>query len=212
MPDPTDLYANKKCVVSGWGRTDTADYSSSADTLQYETLNISSNAYCQSEMNKAAVKTKPTILSSQMCTIDNAYGYDRDTCQGDSGGPLVVQDSDGFFHIAGVTSWGYGCADGYPGVYTRVSSYFSWMQKTISDTDPSATWTTPAASWTVPPAMKSTTNAAWTVHLSFSVLTLSALLAVRGYVNTRPGATWQLLWSGFCLISDFLQLTVSWCC
>ena len=45
-----------------------------------------------------------------------------DTCQGDSGGPLLVPTTQGF-RQAGVTSWGYGCADpDYPGNYSRMGA------------------------------------------------------------------------------------------
>lgn len=42
--------------------------------------------------------------------------------QGDSGGPLVVNGSQ-----VGIVSFGRPCAVGYPDVYTRVSSFTSWI-------------------------------------------------------------------------------------
>lgn len=52
-----------------------------------------------------------------------------DACQGDSGGPLVSTVS-GKARLTGVVSSGDGCARaGYPGIYTRVSTYASWIQR-----------------------------------------------------------------------------------
>jgi secreted trypsin-like serine protease len=31
--------------------------------------------------------------------------------------------------LIGITSWGYGCGQGTPGVYTRVSEYVDWIKK-----------------------------------------------------------------------------------
>lgn len=53
-----------------------------------------------------------------------------DSCQGDSGGPLyrVTGDDQTLVAVAGITSWGIGCANArFPGVYTNVSSYVDWV-------------------------------------------------------------------------------------
>ena len=55
-----------------------------------------------------------------------------DTCVGDSGGPLVCIDSDLQPHVAGIISWGKGCAKAqYPGIYTRVGYYVDWIRSII---------------------------------------------------------------------------------
>lgn len=51
----------------------------------------------------------------------------RDACQGDSGGPLVYENT-----IVGIVSFGEGCANRtYPGVYTRVSEYYAWIDENL---------------------------------------------------------------------------------
>lgn len=62
------------------------------------------------------------ITSAMVCAAVSGGG--KDSCQGDSGGPLVNTGK----QLIGIVSWGQGCAlANYPGVYTRVGSFVTWI-------------------------------------------------------------------------------------
>jgi secreted trypsin-like serine protease len=48
----------------------------------------------------------------------------RDTCIGDSGGPLLLGSDLDSAAVIGITSWGFGCGEGIPGVYARADGWF----------------------------------------------------------------------------------------
>jgi secreted trypsin-like serine protease len=109
--------------VIGWGNT-TSHGVLFKDELREVTVPIVSIEKCK-EANQ-------DVNETQICAGDLTNGG-IDSCQGDSGGPLVFT-KEGKSYFAGIVSWGNGCAQkGNPGVYTRVSSYIEWIEKTVAD-------------------------------------------------------------------------------
>lgn len=111
-------------IISGWGNRvgglNPQGNTSFSPDLEYAWVNIvdclAGTQYSRGEISR-----------NMFCAA--APDYTRDTCQGDSGGPLVVANNEGTgYLLAGVVSWGNGCAlAGYPGVYTTVANYARWI-------------------------------------------------------------------------------------
>lgn len=72
-----------------------------------------------------------SIGDTEICATGPQGG--KDSCFGDSGGPLFGVADNGKFVQVGVVSWGPQCGNPlYPGVYTRVSSFSDWINKTLA--------------------------------------------------------------------------------
>ncbi len=117
-------------LVSGWGAT--FEGGSSSSSLRSVTLPIVSNA-------DASRAYRRQIPDSNIAAGLLGEGG-KDACQGDSGGPLVVADGQGGIALAGVVSYGIGCArPDFPGIYARVSFYESWLKQYVPNVSGPAT-------------------------------------------------------------------------
>lgn len=87
-------------------------------------------------------KARVMLLSRDMCRskydqdIDPIHDYNIcaytdgvDSCKSDSGGPLIADSK-----LAGIVSWGKGCAvKDRPGVYTSVAKFTNWIETMIKN-------------------------------------------------------------------------------
>ncbi|SDN19528.1 Trypsin [Streptomyces sp. cf386] len=106
----TGVYAaGTTARIVGWGTTSSGG--SSSNQLRTATVPTVSDSSCGSSYGS------DFIQSDMICAGYSSGGVD--TCQGDSGGPLLIGGV-----LAGIVSWGEGCAQaGYPGVYTRLTTF-----------------------------------------------------------------------------------------
>lgn len=115
----TGVYATGTSArIVGWGTT--SENGGSSNQLRTATVPIVSSASCASSYGS------DYVASDMVCAGYTSGGVD--TCQGDSGGPLLIGGV-----LAGITSWGEGCAEaGYPGVYTRLTTFSSLVTAQVN--------------------------------------------------------------------------------
>jgi|ERR1719414_596935 len=122
LPGGSQDYAGQVATVSGWGTLSSGG--NQPTVLNDVQVTVKSNTECNSAYGGG-------ITSNMICAADAG----KDSCQGDSGGPLVVKEN-GRYALAGVVSWGYGCAMAqYPGVYARVTAQMDWILANTAGTE-----------------------------------------------------------------------------
>ncbi|CAF1109466.1 unnamed protein product [Rotaria sordida] len=114
-----------RLAVIGWGYLKSEGFFLPEMLKQVEVYTIDNN--------------HPTCLNSiydtqvQFCAGIMEGG--KDSCQGDSGGP-IFEWTGRYWEQVGIVSYGKGCADaGYPGIYTRLSYYYHWINDILQNQD-----------------------------------------------------------------------------
>lgn len=70
------------------------------------------------------------VTKKQICAGGK---INQDSCSGDSGGPLMIVQNKVWYAL-GIVSYGIGCGrEGWPGIYTNISSYTKWIDKKIKN-------------------------------------------------------------------------------
>ncbi|XP_059164783.1 CLIP domain-containing serine protease B9-like [Physella acuta] len=138
--DESDLFFKEnRCTVTGWGQIKPEKGSPGSRFPHTVTLTVMTQENCNTTFTQLPdnhpVKKYVSIESSVMCAIgddQNQSGVAEDACQGDSGGPLMCEVNGRWYQI-GVVSAGYECAlPGFPGLYSRLTFYKSWIKETMA--------------------------------------------------------------------------------
>nr|UXX33474.1 serine protease-like protein [Holotrichia oblita] len=104
-------------ILIGWGQTSTIG--SAPNNLQHLSTSTITAAQCQAIWGSS-------VNSGHICSFTRAG---QGSCFGDSGGPLIQTSNSAQL---GIVSFGVACAQGFPDVYSRVSSYNSWINSAVS--------------------------------------------------------------------------------
>ncbi|XP_013975028.1 serine protease 27 [Canis lupus familiaris] len=132
------LKNSTSCWVTGWGYSGVHQHMKPSYILRELKVPLIDLQTCSDYFQKANYYViKPNISEAMICS-ELPVGQ-KDQCIGSRGDPLTCRVED-FWVLAGVISWGSKCIlTSEPGIYTNISFYKSWIEKSaISHTDFSA--------------------------------------------------------------------------
>jgi trypsin len=122
--DPALPRLNSTLTVIGFGVTSTKSFVHADSLLAVDVFAI------DDELCVRQYEEITTIYPQTMLCAGHPLP-DRDSCGGDSGGPLLDTTTG---EQVGIVSFGKGCGEvDFPGVYTRVSTYTSWILDRICE-------------------------------------------------------------------------------
>lgn len=125
-----ETFLGIRCMATGWGQTHLGGKMQSH--LHQVELTVVENRHCGLVYG---VMYNIPVGPNHLCAGPILSGG-KGTCVGDSGGPLHCNMKDGRWYLAGLTSFGSGCAKpGFPDVFTRITAFNQWIQHTIEQRD-----------------------------------------------------------------------------
>ncbi|XP_037774309.1 serine-rich adhesin for platelets-like isoform X2 [Penaeus monodon] len=189
LGEEEDYNFGGKVVATGWGDL-SFDTKETPEILQEVMLDLITTEEC---------KTMEDLPSdtSVICALTPS----KDTCSGDSGGPLFTQLCDGRWAQLGIVSYGFECArPSKPGVYTKVSAYFDWIETNsggptisvaISTTTapPSVVSTTPTITFTMPTTAMSPVTSVAPIITSTVATTFAESTSIATATSAAPATT-----------------------
>ena len=125
----SDIPASGQVLTAvGWGVLDDTDDPMFPTELHEVELKYIPPEFCEKVKTSDGEEFGQYLTSDMMC----AGAVGKDSCYGDSGGPLILKgDTPDEDVQIGVVSWGISCAGNYPGVYSRLSESFDWIQAIV---------------------------------------------------------------------------------
>ncbi|XP_043207113.1 uncharacterized protein LOC122373272 [Amphibalanus amphitrite] len=140
LPPPHAQFDHQHCWVPGWGQArhvsgDIHDPSSYSWVLREAPVAVVTPGACQHHLRTTHLG--PFYQLPRRGVLCAAGRSGSDACFGDGGGalvcPLKEDGPDGPLYAAGLVSWGIGCGQDIPAVYTKVSDYHGWIVSVLED-------------------------------------------------------------------------------
>lgn len=109
------------CIMTGWGCTQVGGSVTKIATRI--DIPIMSNLQCSNYFGN--------LNKNKICS--GFFNHAKGLCKGDSGGPLVCSTPQGWIQVGVASFMRRDDPKNYPGVFTRVSVYRDWIDKTIKE-------------------------------------------------------------------------------
>ncbi|XP_037087301.1 protein masquerade-like [Pollicipes pollicipes] len=140
LPPPHADFTHQHCWVTGWGQArhvsgDVHDPTSYSWLLREAPVAVVPPRSCQQHLRSTHLGPFFQLAARGVLCATGRAG--SDACFGDGGGavvcPLAQDGPDGPLYVAGLVSWGIGCGQDIPAVYTKVSDYYDWIVGHVKD-------------------------------------------------------------------------------